>query len=121
MSTQISEAPAILRGMLRDIVACSDYAEVCQMLGMVPAGPEVDWMEHQQSHTRTQQLNRVVDEVFAHADIAADLLHQLVRLNRCDCDDEDGTEQAMFTVISRTAAATVLGYLIENGTLEVTQ
>lgn len=120
MPTQIPEAPAILRGMLRDIVACSDYDEVCRKLGMVPAGPDVDRQEHLQSHMRIEELNRVADEVFAHADIAADVLYQLVRLNReCDHEEEDEAEAAMFAVVSRTAAATVITHLLENGTLGV--
>jgi hypothetical protein len=120
MPTQISEAPAILRGMLRDVVACSDYDTVCRMLGMVPAGPDVDRIEHYKSHERIEEFNRVADDVFAHADIAAELLYKLVRLNRDEDDDEeDDSEHAMFTVVSRTAVATVIGHLLEKGTLGV--
>ncbi|MFV0135466.1 hypothetical protein ACLGIH_19980 [Streptomyces sp. HMX87] len=118
MPTQL-EAPAILRGMLRDVVACSDYHTVCEMLGMVPAGPDVDEIEHYKSHMRIEAFNQVADEVFPHADIAADMLYRLVRLNRDDEDDEDDSEHAMFTVVSRTAVAIVIGHLLENGTLGV--
>lgn len=118
MPTQISEAPAIFRGMLRDVVACSDYDEVCRMLGMVPAGPDVDRIEHYQSHMRIEEFNKVADEVLPHADIAGDVLYRLVRLNR-DEDDEDETERTMFAVLSRTAVATVIGHLLEKGTLGV--
>lgn len=122
--TEISEAPAIFRGMLRDVVACSDYHEVCRMLGLVPAGPEVDQVEHYKSHMRIEEFNTVADEVFPHADIAADMLYRLVRLNRDGEDDEideDDSERAMFTVVSRTAVATVIGHLLEKGTLGVSR
>lgn len=118
MPTQI-EAPAILRGMLRDVVACSDYHAVCEMLGMVPAGPDVDEIEHYKSHARIEAFNKVARDVFTHADIAAEMLYRLVRLNRDDEDDEDDSERAMFAVVSRTAVATVIGHLIEKGTLGV--
>jgi hypothetical protein len=110
--------------MLRDVVACSDYHEVCRMLGMVPAGPDVDQIEHYKSHMRIEEFNTVAGPVFTYADIAADVLYRLVRLNRDDEDDEadeDDPERAMFTVLSRTAAATVIGHLLENGTLGVTR
>ncbi|AZM47780.1 hypothetical protein DMB38_20095 [Streptomyces sp. WAC 06738] len=117
------QAPAIFRGMLRDVVACGDYHEVCRMLGLVPAGPDVDQIEHYKSHMRIEEVNTVAPEVFAHADIAADLLYRLVRLNRDgdEPEDEDDPERAMFAVISRTAVATVVGHLLENGTLGVSR
>lgn len=123
--TEISEAPAIFRGMLRDIVACGDYHEVCRMLGLVPAGPDVDQIEHYKSHMRIEEFNKVAREVFPHADIAADLLYRLVRLNRDGHedteDDEDDPERMMFAVVSRTAVATVIGHLLEKGTLGVSR
>ena len=119
MPTEI-EAPAIFREMLRDVVACRDYHEVCRMLGLVPAGPEVDAADHDKSHMRIEEFNRVARDVFPVADIAGDVLYRLVRLNRDDApEDEDDTEHAMFTVLSRTAAATVIGHLLEKGTLGV--
>ena len=118
--TQISEAPAIFRGMLRDVVACSDFDEVCRLLGLVPASPEVDRIEHYQSHMRIEKLNQVADEVFARTDIAADMLVRLTRLNReVDDDEDDEDERAMYAVISRTAVGAVLGHLLDQGILEV--
>ncbi|MEU1552116.1 hypothetical protein ABZ517_05265 [Streptomyces scabiei] len=114
------QAPAIFRGMLRDVVACRDYHEVCRMLGLVPASPDVDQIEHYKSHMRIEEFNRVAGEVFSHADIAADLLYRLARLNRDD-DEEDDSERDMFTAVSRTAAATVIGHLLESGTLGVSR
>jgi len=117
------EALAISRGMLRDIVACGDYHEVCRMLGLVPAGPDVDAVEHYKSHMRIEEVLKVGPEMFSHADIAADLLFRLVRLNRGDEEEDDGdeAERTMFAVISRTAVATVLGHLLENGALGVSR
>ncbi|WP_369042204.1 hypothetical protein [Streptomyces sp. Midd1] len=116
--TEISEAPAILRGMLRDVVACSEYDELCRRLGLVPAGPEVDRIEHYNSHMRIERFNEVAHEVFAHADIAAEMLCKLSRLTRDD-DEDDDAERAMYSVVSRAAVATVIGHLLEKGTLGV--
>ncbi|WP_329272018.1 hypothetical protein [Streptomyces sp. NBC_01451] len=110
--------------MLRDVVPCRDYHEVCRMLGLVPAGPEVDQVEHYQSHMRIEAFNRVAEEVFPHADIAADMLYRLACLNRDgeDCEiDEDDPERDMFTAVSRTAVAAVIGHLLEKGTLGVSR
>lgn len=115
------EALAISRGMLRDIVACRDYHEVCRMLGLVPPGPDVDEVEHYKSHMRIEEFNKVAGDVFPHADIVAELLYRLLRLNREgeEEEDEDDFERTVFTVVSRTAVATVIGHLLEKGTLGV--
>lgn len=118
--TQISEAPAIFRGMLRDIVACRDYAEVCRMLNLVPASTEVDLIEHHKSHARIRGLDPVADEALTHAEIAAEVLYRLTHMHDHDQDD-DGSERAMFRVVSRTTVAMVLGHLIEQGLLEVAE
>jgi hypothetical protein len=115
---EITEGPAIFRGMLRDIVACDDYPEVCRKLGLVPAGPDVDSIEHYKSHERIDEFNKVADEAFPHAEIAADLLYRLVRLGNPEAVDDD-CERVMFTVVSRTAVATVNSHLLEKGTLGV--
>ena len=122
MPTQLSEAPAILRGMLRDVVPCRDYRAVCEALDMVPAGPDVDEIEHYKSHMRIKEFNEVANEVFAHAEIAAELLYKLDRLNHdVDDEDEDDAERHMISIVSRTAAAVVIGHLIEKGTLGVSR
>lgn len=120
MPTQTSEAPAILRGMLRDIIACDDYYTVCRLMGMVPAGPDVDEIEHYKSHERLERFDPVAEDAFTHADIAAELLYRLTHLGCDGEDDEDeNRERAMFTLVSRTAASTVIGYLLEKGILGV--
>lgn len=117
---ETEEAPALFRGMLRDIVACSDYNEVCRMLGLVPAGPDVDRIEHYQSHLRIEEFNRMAGDAFRHADVAAQVLY---RLSRIHDDDDDGDahemERQMFQAISRTAVATVVAHLLEKGRLGV--
>ncbi|MFD9815104.1 hypothetical protein [Streptomyces sp. NPDC059080] len=112
-----TEAPAIFRGMLRDVVACSDYDEVCQMLDLVPAGPEVDEVEHLQSHTRIEQFMPIAREALSHADVAAQVLYQLTRLG----EEEEGDERsrAMFHFVTRIACTAVICHLLQNGTLEI--
>jgi hypothetical protein len=113
-----TEAPALFRGMLRDIVACSDYAEVCRMMELVPAGPDVDQVEHYKSHMRLNEFSRVADSALVHADVAADVLYRLTRI--CDPDAEDDERsREMFHILARTALTTVLAHLMEKGTLEV--
>lgn len=122
--TETSEVPAIFRGMLRDVIECGAYPEVCRRLGLVPAGPDVDRIEHYKSHMRIDEFGEVAGVVFCHADIAADLLYRLARLNRNgdeDTEEADDIERQMFTAVSRTAAATVIGHLLEKGVLEVAE
>ncbi|WP_274032493.1 hypothetical protein [Streptomyces sp. MMBL 11-1] len=115
---ELEEAPALFRGMLRDIVACSDYQEVCRKLGLVPASPDVDRIEHLLSHTRIEEFNRLATDAFRHADVAALVLYRLSRIH--DEDDADSeVERQMFQAISRTAVATVVAHLLEKGRLGV--
>ncbi|MEW1922293.1 hypothetical protein [Streptomyces sp. NPDC088360] len=111
-------APAVFRGMLRDIIACRDYDEVCQILGLVPAGPDVDEVEHLQSHTRIEQFLPVAVEALTHADVAAEVLYHLTHLSECE-QEPDERSQAMFTFVARTACTIVISHLLENGTLEI--
>ncbi|MGW3860271.1 hypothetical protein ACWEDZ_02135 [Streptomyces sp. NPDC005047] len=120
-------APALFRGMLRDVVACHDYHQVCRLLGLVPAGPDVDEIEHRQSHNRIEEFSQVGQEALAHADIAAEVLFRLMHINcedpedpEDDEDEDDERARAMYHLVSRTAVATVLAHLLENRTLGVT-
>ncbi|MEV6310017.1 hypothetical protein AB0M10_15630 [Streptomyces sp. NPDC051840] len=111
-----AESPAILRGMLRDIVACSDYDEVCQTLGLIPASPEVEKAEHHQSHVRVRRYLPAAGATLGHADVAADLLYQLTQ------PDQDGREderRAMFRFVCRTACTAVIAQLLHKNILEI--
>ncbi|NIY68025.1 hypothetical protein [Streptomyces malaysiensis] len=113
-----TEAPAIFRGMLRDIIACPDYTDVCQILGLVPAGPEVDEAEHQQSHVRIEEFLPVAEDALVHADVLAEVLFQLTHMGECDTEDSaDG--RLMFRFVSRTAVSTVISHLLQKGALEI--
>lgn len=114
---ETDETPALFRGMLRDIVACSDYHEVCRLLGLVPAGPDVDEVEHRQSHCRLGEFHQVADEALSHADIAADVLYRLTHINQRG--PEDDRSRQMFQLVARTAVGTVLAHLLEKGHLGV--
>ncbi|MGW1180114.1 hypothetical protein ACWD7Y_04260 [Streptomyces drozdowiczii] len=114
-----TSAPALFRGMLRDIVACSDYDEVCLLLGLVPAGPDVDEIEHLQSHSRIAQFIPVARQALDHADVAANVLCRLTHLN---ADGEETTDEralAMFLFVARAASTAVISHLLESGTLEI--
>ncbi|MEU3979603.1 hypothetical protein AB0465_18070 [Streptomyces griseoviridis] len=113
-----TSAPAVFRGMLRDIVACRDFDEVCLMLGLVPAGPDVDEVEHIQSHQRIEQFMPVAYEALSHADVAANVLCRLTHLSG-DGRDIDERSMAMFNFVSRTACTAVISHLLENGTLKI--
>lgn len=111
-------APAIFRGMLRDIVACSDYDDVCLLLGLVPAGPEVDEVEHLASHYRIERFMPVAAEALNHADVAANVLCRLTRLSGDEREvDEDSL--AMFNFVTRAACTAVISQLLESGALEI--
>ena len=116
---ETSEAPAVFRGMLRDIVACQDYAQVCRMLGLVPAGPDVDEIEHHQSHERIEEFGRVSKDALSHASVAAEVLFRLTHLGDVEAEEADEKGRAMFHLVSRTATAAVIAHLLENGTLGV--
>ncbi|MFC9505375.1 hypothetical protein [Streptomyces sp. NPDC057002] len=119
MPTETS-APVLFRGMLRDIVACHDYHEVCRLLGLVPAGPDVEDIEHRQSHMRIDQFGEVADEALSHADVAAEVIYKLTHIFSDEEEDEDcARARAMYHLVSRTAVATVVAHLLENGTLGV--
>ena len=113
-----SEAPAIFRQMLRDIVACSDFDEVCLLLGMVPAGPDVDEVEHLHSHTRIERFLAVAAETLSHADVAANVLYRLTHLSEAG-QQIDERSKAMFHFVTRTACTAVIAHLLEKGTLEI--
>lgn len=113
-----AEAPAIFRGMLRDVVACSDYDEVCQLLGLVPAGPDVDEIEHYQSHARIEKFMPVAEEALSHADVAARVLHRLTRMGEC-AENGDERSLAMFHFVTRTACTAVIAHLLQKGILEI--
>ncbi|MET7631730.1 hypothetical protein ABZS53_14940 [Streptomyces sp. NPDC005499] len=113
-----TEAPAIFRGMLRDVVACSDYAEVCRLLELVPAGPDVDEIEHYQSHVRIEEFLPVAQETLSHADVAANVLYRLTRLGEA-AEEDDERARAMFLFVTRTACTAVIAHLLQNGTLEI--
>ncbi|MEU9050192.1 hypothetical protein AB0D37_07265 [Streptomyces sp. NPDC048384] len=113
-----TSAPALFRGMLRDIVACSDFDEVCLLLGLVPAGPDVDKVEHLHSHDRIERFLPVAAEALWHADVAANVLCRLTHL-RDGGQDIDEHTKAMFLFVSRTASTAVIAHLLENGTLEI--
>ncbi|MFH9731903.1 hypothetical protein [Streptomyces sp. NPDC017260] len=116
---ETAEAPALFRGMLRDIVACDDYAEVCRLLDLVPAGPDVDEIEHRQSHYRLEEFHQVSDEALSHADVAAEVLYRLTHINQCAPSCEDDQQRQMFHLVSRTAVTTVVAHLLEKGHLGV--
>ncbi|MET9360352.1 hypothetical protein ABZX93_05535 [Streptomyces sp. NPDC006632] len=113
-----TEAPAIFRGMLRDVVACSDYAEVCRLLGLVPAGPDVDEIEHYQSHVRIEEFMPVAAEVLSHADVAASVLYRLTHMGECE-EDGDERSRAMFHFVTRSACTAVISHLLQKGILEI--
>ncbi|WNI17592.1 hypothetical protein [Actinacidiphila sp. ITFR-21] len=113
-----AEAPAIFRGMLRDVVACSDYAEVCRLLGLVPAGPDVDEIEHYQSHARIADFIPVAADALSHADVAANLLYRLTRMGEHE-EDGDERSQTMFHFVTRTACTAVISHLLQKGILEI--
>ncbi|MEV7902197.1 hypothetical protein [Streptomyces anulatus] len=117
--TETNEVPALFRGMLRDIVACRDYREVCRKLGLVPASPDVDRREHYQSHARMEGFDVMADDVFLHADVAGQVLYRLSRVHQADDDGDHEIERQVFQAISRTAVATVIAHLLEQGRLGV--
>ncbi|MFJ3271034.1 hypothetical protein [Streptomyces sp. NPDC086776] len=113
-----TEAPVIFRGMLRDVVACSDFDDVCRLLELVPAGPDVDEIEHYQSHARIEEFMPVAVEALTHADVAADVLYRLTRLGEHE-EGPDERAQAMFLFVTRTACTAVIAHLLQKGTLEI--
>lgn len=118
--TNTEEVPALFRGMLRDIVACSDYQEVCRLLNLVPAGPDVDEIEHQQSHYRLGEFGQVSQEALVHADVAAEVLYKLMHLGKeTPQDPDDDRSRQMFHLIARTSVSTVVAHLLEKGHLGV--
>ena len=116
---ETEEVPALFRGMLRDIVACRDYHEVCRLMGLVPAGPDVDEIEHRQSHYRLSEFRQVSDEALAHADIAAQVLYRLVHIGDGPDAPADERGQHMYQLVARTAVSTVVAHLLEKGHLGV--
>ncbi|MEU1816061.1 hypothetical protein ABZ543_12820 [Streptomyces roseifaciens] len=108
--------PAVFRGMLRDIVACADYPQVCQRLGLVPASDDVDRMEHYQSHQRLIDYLDVAEPAICHAAVAADVLYSLTHLADGDSDD---AERELFHFIARSATSAVIAHLLHIGVLAV--
>ncbi|MFF8283367.1 hypothetical protein ACF06W_11660 [Streptomyces albus] len=113
-----TEVRTVFRAMLRDVVACSDYHEVCHLLGLVPASPDVDEVEHDQSHARIAGFMPVAAQTLLHADIASSVLYRLIQLDDSDEEDEPYA-RAVLDVIARTACSTVISHLLEQGTLEI--
>lgn len=111
-----TEAPAIFRGMLRDLIACDSFDEISDAFGLVPAGPDVDRVEHAMSHARIEEFMPIAEDTLTHADVAADVLFQLTHMEE---EDEDDDGLAMFHFISRTASCAVISHLLENGVLAV--
>lgn len=111
-------APVVFRGMLRDIVACDDFSDACRMLGLIPSSPDVDEVEHLQSHQRLELFGDVADEALAHAEIAGDVLYRVICAHH-DCAGHSEQAKAMYQFICRTAVATVTAHLLEDGTLAV--
>lgn len=111
------DTPVVFRGMLRDVVRCSDYNEVCRMLGLVPSGPDVDYLEHYAKHERVHDFSYVGTTAIRYADVAAEVVYKLMHAG--DDKEPNPKAHAMFQFVSRTAVATVISHLIENGTLEI--
>ncbi|MFE5853233.1 hypothetical protein ACFQ61_08425 [Streptomyces sp. NPDC056500] len=116
-----TEMQGVFRGMLRDVVECSEFASVCRQLGLVPAGPDVDEIEHYQSHIRLQGFSSVAAETISHADIAAEVILQLTRMDaHGDQDDEESERTRLsYTLITRTACTAVISHLLHQGILRI--
>lgn len=111
-----SNIPAIFRGMLRDVVHCSEYEQTCKRMGMVPASPEVDHLEHRNSHARIRDYAEIEDGANTYADLAAEVV-----LHLAYNEDDEAFEDIRDTYhhLARIVSAEVVSHLLEDGTLQI--
>ncbi|WP_156178886.1 hypothetical protein [Saccharothrix sp. ST-888] len=103
------------RGMLRDVVACHEFATVCQHLDIVPPSEDVDAYEHWDSHARVDAVRPVLSEIMATSDLAADVVHAISTGSRTD----EG-QLPDITALARACVTGTIIRLVAQGTLQVT-
>lgn len=112
---------AVSASMLRDIVACRDYPAFCAALALVPPGPDVEALEHRQSHRRLARVEPIAERLAVLGSLAGDVMYAVGRVSSPGCgnEDEDAERRRSCRAFAHAVSVVVISSLADSGHLEV--
>lgn len=111
-----SQTRRIARNMLRDLVPCSDFADVSRQLGFIPASDDVEYVEHVTCHRRRDTIEPLLPLIAQLATGAAQVIAGIESAARGPVHPE---QVGAYEAVSRGAAYSVISQLIDHGYLGV--
>lgn len=105
---------AAARRVLRDIATCSEYPQVSQSLGLIPASADVEEREHKDSHVRKEIVFPLFEEIVTHAAFLGDVIYAV-----SGGDDQPIVSRELFRGVAQRAALGILCHLVDRGLVEI--
>lgn len=110
------EDNVIARNMLRDILPCDEFDAMSRQIGFIPSSPEVNHVEHVQSHLRCEALEPVGGLIGRLASNAGHLAAAMA-----GCTNSPFAEEAVAAYVNMAnfASFAVISQLVDLGYLKV--